>query len=241
MGSSRIRWNDRPMTSKAPGEPTTASVRSRSERPATRGRLIETAGRIFAEKGFDRATGVEICRRAGANAAAINYHFGGMQGLYEAVLEEARRRLPNLEAFSAAATGDADARDRLRALMALAVSILTGPRSRSWVLRVMGREIIAPSPAFERLLLKPEAVPRVRFFRTMIAEIMHLPVDDPAVARGCISVLAPCQLMLIANRDVVSRAYPDVDLSPAGAQALVAHLAAFALAGLDAIAAAAKA
>ena len=229
------------MTSKVRGEPATSSARPRSERPGTGRRLIEVAGRIFAEKGFDGATGVEICRRAGVNAAAINYHFGGMQGLYEAVLEEARRRLPSLEAFSAAATGDADARDRLRALLALAVSILTGPTSRSWVLRVMGREIIAPSPAFERLVLNPEGVPRVRLFKTMIAEIMHLPVDDPAVARGCISVLAPCQLMLIANRDVVSRAYPELDLSPSGGPALVAHLAAFALAGLDAIAAAAKA
>ena len=34
---------------------------------------------------------------AGTNAAAINYHFGGIEGLYAAVLCEAHRRLISLD------------------------------------------------------------------------------------------------------------------------------------------------
>ena len=81
----------------------------------TRRRLLESAGEVFGEQGFDRATGKEICRRAGVNAAAVNYHFGGMEGLYVAVVREAHSRLVTLAALSAAITDKTDAKAKLRA------------------------------------------------------------------------------------------------------------------------------
>ena len=41
------------------------------DRQSTRAQLLEAAGHVFAEQGFDRATGREICDRAGANTAAF--------------------------------------------------------------------------------------------------------------------------------------------------------------------------
>src|SRR5476649_200862 len=52
----------------------------------TRRQLLEAAGEVFAEVGFRDATVREICRRAGANIAAINYHFGDKETLYAEVL-----------------------------------------------------------------------------------------------------------------------------------------------------------
>jgi AcrR family transcriptional regulator len=55
----------------------------------TRERLLDTATEVFAAKGFRSATTAEICRRARANIAAISYHFGGKEALYEQVWRRA--------------------------------------------------------------------------------------------------------------------------------------------------------
>jgi AcrR family transcriptional regulator len=57
----------------------------------TKRKILEAAGREFADRGFEGATVRAICERAGVNLAAINYHFGGKEALYErAVLHAAR-------------------------------------------------------------------------------------------------------------------------------------------------------
>jgi TetR/AcrR family transcriptional regulator, regulator of cefoperazone and chloramphenicol sensitivity len=48
----------------------------------TRHQLLLAAGEVFAMRGFRGATMAEICRKAKANAAAANYHFGNKETLY---------------------------------------------------------------------------------------------------------------------------------------------------------------
>ena len=58
----------------------------------TRARLLEAGAAVFAEHGFRNATVQAICRRAKANIAAVNYHFGDKRNLYAEVLRESHRR-----------------------------------------------------------------------------------------------------------------------------------------------------
>jgi AcrR family transcriptional regulator len=53
-----------------------------------RRRLIMSALRLFAEKGFEAATTREICEAAGTNISAISYYFGDKAGLYRSVFIE---------------------------------------------------------------------------------------------------------------------------------------------------------
>src|SRR5215831_2946451 len=207
----------------------------RSYRQGTRTELLEAAGHVFAEKGFDRATGKEICERAGANSAAINYYFGGMEGLHAAVLEEANRRLVPLESVTSAIARKTSARAKLQAIIELLVEKLLGPISSSWVLGVISREILLPTSALEHLF-ETQGLPKVRIAKSIIGELMELPEDHPAVARGCISVMAPMLLLFVADRYGLKRLFPNLLLTSNETKALSRHLVQFALGGLSAVA-----
>jgi len=49
-------------------------------------RLVEAAEKLFAEKGFEAVSVRDITKEAGANVAAVNYHFGSRDGLVIAVI-----------------------------------------------------------------------------------------------------------------------------------------------------------
>ncbi len=215
--------------------PLSARRRVRQERSGTRAEILEAAGQVFAEKGFDRATGREICDRAGANPAAINYYFGGMEGLYAAAVEEAHGRLLTLEKMSSAIAGKTDPAAKLKAIIELAVDLLTGPTSSSWVLRVFGRELVTPSAALESLIER-QGIPKLRILKSIVAELMQLPEDHPAVSRGLLTLVAPCAMLLLADRRALRRVLPGLELKRENASALAQHFLHYALGGLAAVA-----
>src|SRR6218665_623948 len=63
-----------------------ASKPSSEESSGRRERLLREASRIFAAKGFDKASTREISLAAGANIGLISYYFGDKLGLYREVL-----------------------------------------------------------------------------------------------------------------------------------------------------------
>ncbi|MCC6442826.1 MAG: TetR family transcriptional regulator [Armatimonadetes bacterium] len=62
------------------------------EKADTKERLLDAAERLFAERGVQETSVREITARAGANLAAVNYHFGSKDDLILAVI--ARRLGP---------------------------------------------------------------------------------------------------------------------------------------------------
>jgi AcrR family transcriptional regulator len=82
-----------PGPSRRPGPPARRSLRPAAG-AATRRRLLDAAGEVFADRGFRAATLREIARRARSNLAAANYHYGSKERLY---LEVARERFDALE------------------------------------------------------------------------------------------------------------------------------------------------
>lgn len=60
----------------------------------TRDKLLESAKKLFAQKGYDGVSVKEICDGARVNISSVSYHFEGKEGLYQHVLEQfGRRRL----------------------------------------------------------------------------------------------------------------------------------------------------
>lgn len=199
-----------------------------------RARLLEAGGQVFSELGFDAATGKEIAERAGVNAAAVNYHFGSLEGLYAAVLTEARDRLVGSHAILEVVNGPAGPEEKMKALIRLVVRAAVTSGAAGWALRILGREVTAPSPTGLRLLISTVG-PRAQMLRAMVSQLANLPEDHPSAAMACISIVSPLQLLLIADKKVICGLHPSLDISPTNEEALAEHFFSFAMAGLAAL------
>lgn len=201
--------------------------------PGTRNRLIEVGGQVFARDGFSLATGKEICRAAGVNPAAINYHFGGVKALYRAVLHEVIDRMVGVDELSQKVAATDRPREKLRALIGFFVLAITGPLATSWEVRVLAREIV--TPAFPTLLEK-ELEQRMTIVKAIVAEVMELEPAHPAVAIGYVSVMAPCLLLLIGERGRFERVFPSLKIVQAEHEAITERLVQTTYGGLRALA-----
>lgn len=153
--------------------------------PATRDSLLDAAEGLFAEHGFGSASVRAITDAAGANVAAINYHFGSKLGLVKAVLErrvgplnaERLRRLEICEKNPGATLDEVVA-----AFIQPALEMVRDDADRASMARLLGNvfsqadadlrpvliELFGPIierfvPAFRRLL--PSLTPRQIFWR----------------------------------------------------------------------------
>lgn len=70
-----------------PGDNPTGAAPRATDRNPTRDALVDAALHLFGHKGFAAASTREIAARAGANVAAIAYHFGGKERLRLACVE----------------------------------------------------------------------------------------------------------------------------------------------------------
>ncbi len=117
----------------------------------TKLRLIESAGEAFAEKGYDAVGIREICQQAGANVAAVSYHFGDKRGLYVACLRHAQTcRVDELTPPRWPA--DISPADKLRAFVrGMLESKLASERPR-WHLELILREMVRPTDACREIV-----------------------------------------------------------------------------------------
>lgn len=162
----------------------------RSDGRSTRAAILEAAGRVFAERGFAEATGKEICERAGTNGAAVNYYFGGKEGLYEEVLVEAHRQMLSMEDLNRITDSRATPEEKLRILLEHIIHTATHA-SDLWGIRIFLRELASPSP-FVPKFMETTALPKSRKLRELVGAITGFPTDSPAVQRATALVALPC-------------------------------------------------
>ncbi len=133
----------------------------------TRSRILDVAEELFGERGLDRVSIRDITRKAKANLAAINYHFGSKEDLIAAVFE--RRVVPVNEARLAALDMvEKSAGKRIPKLEAILEafirpalqSSLKPSKGGTAFSKLFGRCLSEPSPEVE-VLLKRQFAPLV--------------------------------------------------------------------------------
>lgn len=179
-------------------KPESQTRRSRTDGEATRLRIIEAAGQVVAEKGYQDTTSKEICKRAGVNLAAVNYHFGSRDGLYLAVISEVMGHLLELEYLKQVAASDKSAEEKLGEMIDGLVHSLI--EERSWHTRVWAREILTPSPVLPAITAT-EAMPRIEIVLPLLSELTGIASDDPKRFYGLLGLMSPCLILLIIDPD----------------------------------------
>jgi AcrR family transcriptional regulator len=207
------------------------SVRTSSHQNAeTRQRLLDAAGEVFAERGFQKATVREICKRARANVAAINYHFHDKQGLYTAVLKYALRCAAEQYRLPDAPVTQENAETLLRAIVAARLRMVFDKGRLAWHGKLVSREMIEPTEALDALV-KEEFQPRLKQLHACVREILGPRAGEEQV-RLCVMSITSQWAFYHHSRPVIVRLYPQWKFNPKDIDSLAAHITQFSLAAL---------
>jgi AcrR family transcriptional regulator len=206
----------------------------RGDGATTRAQLLETAGQVFAEKGVARITGREVADRARTNSAAINYHFGGIENLYAEVLVEAHDRVASMEELAAIAQGTLTPKEKLRQLLMVAAATIVEPAEKTWALRILTRELLSPSSAFQ-ILNERAILPKRVAVNVIVAEILGREPGDPVVARCALTIMAPVTVLLVTDPVIAKDAFPGFVDDQRSVEELADFLYRFAIGGNAAV------
>lgn len=196
----------------------------------TRTRLLEAAAEVFAESGFSYAKVQDICRRAHANLAAVNYHFGGKEQLYRAVIHYAITEDTNLLPYLMVPP-KGPPQERLREFIrVLLFSMLMCGRS-AWHGKIMMNELLNPSSALD-LVVDQLVRPVHEFLRAIIAEHVRSEADSEDVHFFTTCILSQC-IIYHHSKETLVRLNPGQEFDPAALEQLADRITRFSLAAID--------
>ncbi len=200
----------------------------------TQQRLLEAAGEVFAEQGFRNATVREICQRARANLAAVNYHFGDKEGLYAAVIAYAQARALEKYPLAQADHEDKPAGERLRTFIYYVMSGLFEEGLPAWRFKLMAREMIEPSAALD-VMVESMIRPLARKLESIVRELLGGGATGDQVRLCQLSIIAQC-LHHRNSQPVIQRLFPQQRYGPEEVKALAEHIIGFSLHALTGLA-----
>jgi AcrR family transcriptional regulator len=124
---------------------------TRSDAVQTRARLLDAAGKAFAEHGLRQARVRDICNAAGVNLGAVTYYFGSKEAMYREVLLESHRRLVEAEPLPRLADAP-DARTALRRWLDYFLRLVLVRRAaHPFIGRIVMHEMAHPTAALDDL------------------------------------------------------------------------------------------
>ena len=149
---------------------------------ATRERILDAAESLFMEHGFEATSLRAITAAAGVNLAAVNYHFGTKEELFQSVLTRRldpmnQERLALLTRLEEEAAPKALSCEKiLAALFIPALTLARDPRRGGKnFLRLLGRAYADPAPFIRQFLSAQYAQMIARFKAAFARALPHLP------------------------------------------------------------------
>ncbi|MGE0755880.1 MAG: CerR family C-terminal domain-containing protein [Pirellulaceae bacterium] len=197
----------------------------------TRDRLLDAAGRIFAAKGVEQATIREICGVAGANVAAVNYHFGDKMGLYKEAVKQAHCHHGEQPQFPW--TDETPAAQKLEDFIRQLMTMMLDREQPSWHLELMMREMARPSDACVELV-RGFIGPMFELLMAIVEPLLPADATESDRQLYAFSIVAQCLLYRyhrpVGRLLVGEQRYQELF----DVERLTRHITAFSLGGLHA-------
>lgn len=209
--------------------------KQRSDGQETRQNLLEAAGKIFANKGFRETTIVEICKQAGANTAAVSYHFGSKEALYVESWRYAFTRSLSIYPPDGGIPPEAPAEERLRGRILAIMRRIIDPQSHDF--DIFHKEIANPTGLLAKTM--QESVEQIFGGLTLlVAELLDQEPHENEVQLCAMSIRAQCfGPLLLARQRRTAQYIPTTGIEPLldDVEQLADHVTRFSLAGIRAL------
>ncbi|MGM9569438.1 MAG: TetR/AcrR family transcriptional regulator [Phascolarctobacterium sp.] len=173
---------------------------SRGDGLETRAKIIDCAGRLIAQHGFEATTSKLICTTAQVNMAAVNYHFGSRDGLYLAVLKEAHTYLMNLDLLTELENSTEAAETKISQLIDLYINSIL--RDNSWYVEVWARELLQPSSFFQEVF-QGEVVPKLNSVLRLFASYLGITTTDKRLYSCLFTTMSPFVMLYWGHRNPI--------------------------------------
>jgi AcrR family transcriptional regulator len=194
-GSRGVRRGRRP-PGPLHGAPTPRRLRHQL---SDRAQLLESAGKIFCERGYSGTSIRDVARAAGLSVGGVYQFFGGKDELYLAVFEALWREF---FATVADALRPEDCRDQLRMLTARWIDHV---ETRRDLLRILTDDLGRLRPHFKRAFLARLSREKRRF-RSLVVRLMRQGVDAGVLRPVNAELLAIAYLgvLYVSTQDVLA-------------------------------------
>jgi TetR/AcrR family transcriptional regulator, regulator of cefoperazone and chloramphenicol sensitivity len=173
----------------------------------TRIRILEAAAAIFAENGFAATTIRQICSKAQVNLAAVNYHFGGKEGLYRETIRYVRARAYENYPVTYGLAADASPEQHLHSFVrSFLLRTSFDERTHEFGTLVM-REMVEPTAALDMMI---EEGIRSLFGQLVgiVNDLLPEETDAEIILASARSIISQC-LFYLFSRSVISRMSPE--------------------------------
>jgi AcrR family transcriptional regulator len=162
-------------------------------------RVLGAAVDEFARHGFANARIRSIVEAARVNVAAVNYYFGGKDGLYRATVMSLAVRMDPLDAARVQAVRGAP--ERLRAAVGQLILRLATSEGPTPLARILAHEALAQTGQLA-LLLEETMGAELKLLAAILREIAGVEADDEYLRRRAVGIVGQCVLYLHAAPSV---------------------------------------
>jgi len=208
-------------------------MRTRKDGEKTRRNILEAACRVFTERGYRDATHAEICRLAGVNTAAINYHFGSKVNLYAETWRKAFHDSLKAHPPHGGVPEDAPPEERLRGRVQALILRIADENNKAFL--IVHRELANPTGVLKDVM-RECLRPLRQEMTTLVRELLGPGVEEKHVLFCQVSVLSQCLDVMARKR--LHRGHPGDKYRPPmidDIDAYAEHVARFSLAGIKAV------